>query len=262
VFFVLSKLLDVFLSPFTWGLGLVAAGIAWRRPRPDRFRRRRLFGLAGIAVLLFFSLEPVSNGMLYRLEQATTSTMRPDVVYDAIALLGGVSDERVVAERGAPAFNENIERLIVTQRLLAEGRAKLVIISGGPMEPRYADYNEARVLGDQLRAWGIAPAQIVLEERARNTHENALFIRDIARDRGLSDILVVTSAFHMRRAVECFAAVDMRVDTLAVDYRAHHGPVSLVPRAMFLSESTMTIREAFGLYVYRARGYARPVTAL
>jgi uncharacterized SAM-binding protein YcdF (DUF218 family) len=256
LFYVLSKLLDVLVSPLTWGIGLAAAGMAWRRPRPGRYRRRRALGAAGLLVLVVFALEPVSNGMLYRLEHTTTSTMRPDVVYDAIALLGGVSDERVVAEHGGPAYNENVERLVVTHRLLAEGRAKLVIISGGPMEPKLAPYNEARVLGEQLRAWGIAPAQIVLEERARNTRENALFIRDIVRERGLAEVLVVTSAFHMRRAVECFAAVDMKVDTLAVDYRAHRGPSSLLPRATFLSESTMTIRETFGLYVYRARGYA------
>jgi uncharacterized SAM-binding protein YcdF (DUF218 family) len=256
VFYLLSKLLDVLVSPLTWGIGLAAAGIAWRRPTPGRLRRRRAFGAAGLVVLVVFSLEPVSNGMLYRLEHATTSTRRPEVVYDAIALLGGVSDERVVAIAGGPAYNENVERLIVTHRLLAEGRAKLVIVSGGPMEPQLAPFNEARVLGEQLRAWGIPEAQIVLEERARNTRENALFIRDIVRARGLADVVVVTSAFHMRRAVECFAAVDMKVDTLAVDHRAHHGPFSLLPRASFLSQSTMTIRETFGLYVYRARGYA------
>jgi len=261
LFYFFSKLLDVLLSPYSWGLGLVAAAVPWRRPHPARFRRRRACGLAGLAVLLFFSLEPVSNGMLFRLEHATTSTMKKDVVYDAVALLGGISDERVVAEQGGPAYNENVERLVVAHRLLAEDRAKLVIVSGGPVEARYMDHNEARVLGKQIEAWGIDAGRILLDERARNTHENALFVRDIARARGLARVLVVTSAFHMRRAAECFAAVGMDVDTLAVDYRAHASGSSLLPRASFLSESTMAIRETFGLYVYRWQGYAKPVKA-
>lgn len=269
MFVALARILDVFLSPFTWAVVLLALGLPWRRPARRgarassgrRARARRRFGLAGFGVLLFFALDPVSNAMLYHLEHATTSTFRDDVVYDVVILLGGVSDERVVAETGQPAFNDNVERLTMTHRLLAEGRARTAIVSSGVIDPSLVDSGEARVLQRQLVAWGIDPSRILLEEEARNTRENAVYSKRIVEQRGLSGrVLVVTSAFHMRRAAECFEAVGMEVDTLAVDYRAYgrYGRASLLPRAEHLRDSERTLREFFGLYIYRARGYAKP----
>ncbi|MBX3211573.1 MAG: YdcF family protein [Labilithrix sp.] len=263
MFFFLSKLLDVLLGPYTWGLALLLLALPWRRPRRrSSWRRRRIAGAAGLLVLLVFSLEPVANGMLYRLEHATTSTYRPETTYDAVVLLGGVSDERVVAETGQPSYNDNVERLVATHRLLADGHARFAIVSGAAESPELAEHGEARVLGRQLVAWGVDPSRVVLEEAARNTRENAVFSQRIAKERGFETVLVVTSAFHMRRSIECFEAVGMKVDTLAVDFRAHGGAFagspSWLPRAGYLADSTRTIREAAGLYIYRLQGYARP----
>jgi uncharacterized SAM-binding protein YcdF (DUF218 family) len=259
VFFTLSKLLDVFLSPLTWGLILLAWAVPWRRPRAGRrWRRKRAFGLAGLLLLSVLGSGKVSNAILYRLEHATEPTYRPDVVYDAVILLGGVSDERVVAETGQPALNDNVERLTMTGRLLATGRARYVIISGAAMNPTLEAFSEARVLGDQLEEWGIDRGRILLETRARNTHENAVYSRQIALERGFSQLVVVTSAFHMRRAAECFASVGLPVDRLPVDYRASGSAEGIFPRAQPLAESAMALREIAGLYVYRFQGYARP----
>lgn len=263
LFFVLSKLLDSVLSPLTWGLVLFALAIPWRTPRhPSSIGRRRAFGIAGLLVLLVFALEPVSNAILYRLEHATVSTYRPDVTYDAVILLGGVSDERVVHDTGELSLNESAERLTVTHRLLRDGHARHAIVSGAAMTPALVDSGEARVLVRQLEEWGVESSRLLLEEKARNTRENAVYSREIALAHGFTKILVVTSAFHMRRAVECFEAVGMDVDTLSADYRAHSGTIpgssSLVPRSSFLADSTTAVREFMGLYIYRLQGYAKP----
>ena len=121
---------------------------------------------------------------------------------------------------------------------------------------------EARVLARQIAAWGVDPSRVLIEDRARNTHENAVYSQRLAKERGFEKVLVVTSAFHMRRAAECFEAVGMKVDTLAVDFRAHSdagpGSDSWLPRAGYLAESSKTIREMAGLHIYRLQGYARP----
>ncbi len=262
MFFVLSKLLDVFLSPFTWALLFLALAIPWRRPRRARWKRRRLAGLAGLGLLLLFSIEPVSNRLQYRLEHMTASTYRPDVTYDAVILLGGIGDERVTVETGQPAYNDNVERLVATHRLLADGRARFAIVSGAPEFPELAEHSEARVLARQIIAWGVEPSRVILEDQARNTHENAVYSQRIANERGFENVLIVTSAFHMRRAAECFEAVGMKVDRLAVDFRAHRsdgpGSTSWLPRAGYLAESSRTLREMAGLWIYRFQGYAKP----
>jgi uncharacterized SAM-binding protein YcdF (DUF218 family) len=264
LFFFVSKLFDVFLSPYTWALGLLALAIPWRRPRRRAaWRWRRATGAVGLGLLLFFSLEPVSDRLLYALEHETTSTYDPAVTYDAVILLGGVVSEAVTAESGQPALRDTVERLIKSHELLMDGHARYVIISSAARKQGRIESSETRVLARQMIAWGADPSRILLEEEARNTYENALYSQRIARERGFGKVLVVTSAFHMKRAEECFAAVGMTVDTLLVDYRARRGTgfrsQSWLPRVSYLADSTESLREMAGLYVYRFRGYARPV---
>jgi len=259
VFFFLSKVLDVFLCPYTWGVLLIAAAVPWRARGARRWRRRRAYGVAGLSVLLVAGVGPLSHAIMWRLERTTPTTYRADVTYDAVVLLGGFVDEEVTAATGRPAYNDSVERLIVTHQLLREGKARVVIVSAGT-NPSFPASGEAAVIGRQLEDWGIASDRILLEDRAKNTRENALYSQEIARARGLSRVLIVTSAFHMTRAEACFAAVGMKVDTLAVDYRAHAssggGLADWVPRVDGLSDMSGTLHEVFGRLVYRVKGYA------
>jgi uncharacterized SAM-binding protein YcdF (DUF218 family) len=261
VFFFLSKVLDVFLSPYTWGLLLLVGAVPWRPSRLDAraLRRRRVAGVAGLSLLLLVSSLPVSGALLWRLEHATTATYRPDLTYDAVVLLGGVVDEEATAVSGQPSYNDNVERLIMTHRLLRDGKARFVIVSGATENPAYAAFGESAMLARQLEEWGIARDRILVEDKANNTRQNALFSQQIARERGLSSVVIVTSAFHMVRAEECFAAVGMKVDTFPVDYRAHERNggrlADWLPRAHSLAVTSGVLRETFGRLVYRAQGY-------
>ena len=263
MFFFLSKLLDVFLSPYTWTLVLLAAAVPWRTRRLDRARSRRgrIYGMLGFALILVASSAPVANALLWNLEHATTSSYRDDVIYDAVVLLGGVVDEEVSAVSGQPSYNDNVERVIMTHRLVRDGKARVVIVSGGTENATYSATSESAMLARQLEDWGLAKERIVLEDRAMNTHENAVYTQKIARERGFERVLIVTSAFHMLRAEECFAAVGMKVDTFAVDYRGHaRGGRRLsdwLPRASALALTSSMAREMFGRLVYRAQGYAK-----
>jgi uncharacterized SAM-binding protein YcdF (DUF218 family) len=256
LFFVLSKLLDVALSPLTWAIVLCLLGaiaVLQKSPR----RGMRAAPLAAACVLYVFSIEPVSNALARRLEAPAVPTARANVTYDAVILLGGLVDSATGAF-GQRSYNDNVERLLVTFDLLRAGRAKFAILSGGPVEPEAGEASEARVLAAQLSDWGIAKEQLVVEDRARNTRENAVESARIVRDRGWTKVLVVTSAFHMPRALECFNAVGLQVDTLPVDRRAldlTHRTVSYLPRSGALNQSTNALRELAGRLIYRMQGY-------
>lgn len=262
MFFILSKLLDVFLSPLSWSLVLLAAAVPWRRRAVRSWKRRRLIGALGLGILVLSSCMPVSQLLAWRLEHATTSTYRGDITYDAVVLLGGVVDEEVTEKSGQPSYNDNIERLVMTHKLLQDGKAKVAIISSAPLDPKRPEIGEATVLARQLEAWGIAKDRIIIEDRARNTRENATYSQEIARAQGYERVLILTSAFHMVRAAECFAAVGMPVDTLAVDYRAHEhtGPIGeWLPRASSLHVTSNMLREMAGRWIYRVQGYGKPL---
>lgn len=255
MFFLLSKTLDILLSPFSWAVALVATGLLLSK---GTLARRRWFGGAGLAVLVLFSLEPIANFLLRTLERGAVQTYRPDGDYDAVILLGGMVERSSVA--GRPAYNENVERLLVTYDLLRSNRARYALVSGGVLDPSVPSLIEANVLAQQLLDWGIAPDRVIVEPRSRNTHENAVECKRIAGERGLTRLLLVTSAFHVPRALGCFRAVDLAVDTLPVDYRTYdpgHFTGSLLPRANHLDRSEMALREWFGRGIYRLRGYSR-----
>lgn len=262
MFFFLSKTLDIFLSPLSWAIFLIAASFPWTKLGAAQWSRRRwCFGL-GILILVVSSSLPVANGLTRLLEQSAVSTYRPDVVYDAVILLGGMVDEEATLRMGQPSYNDNVERLVMTYKLLREGKAKVAILSSAAMDARHPEGGEALVLGRQLEEWGIAKERIVIEDRARNTHENAVFSQEIVRAQGYRNVLIVTSAYHMVRSRECFAAVPMDVDSLAVDYRAHASIEHLVewlPRASSLMVTSAMLREMAGRYIYRVQGYGKAV---
>jgi uncharacterized SAM-binding protein YcdF (DUF218 family) len=255
VFFVLSKILDVLLTPLAWSVVLVAFGTFG----PHSIRRRRWFSVGGLVVLLFFSLEPVSNALYRSLEDPPLRTLRPDMTYDVVILLGGVVDDRVQLTSGQRAFNDNNERLLETFDLLRKGKARYAILSGGSVSTSRRRLTEAAALAEQLVAWGIDADRVVVEDQARNTYENAVDSSAIVRARGWKSVLIVTSAYHMPRAYGCFRAVGLNVDTLPVDFRSYASPFSgeLIPRAQHLDASTIAIREWSGRAIYRARGYSR-----
>lgn len=258
MFYFLSKRLDLLLSPLTWAIVFLALAIPWRKRSVRVWRRKRIFGALGLLMLCVPSMEVVSAALARGLEQRVAPTFDPEAVYDAVVLLGGVSDERMTAESHQPAYNDNVERAVMTARLLREGRAKVAIVSGAAEEPALAQFGEARVLADQLEEWGIGRDRILLEERARNTRENATYVAEMVRARGMRKVLVVTSAFHMPRAQACFRAVGLDVDVLPVDYRiSAGGKRDVFPQARPLFQSTSMLREMLGLVVYRFSGYAR-----
>ena len=254
VFVWLSKVLDWLLSPLSWALLLLAAA-ALARGRP---RRALALAVAAVAILVAFSLDPVAGRLERLTESGARSTYRPDVVYDAVIVLGGMVDGPAVRASGEIELQDHAERLLRAWELLRAGRARAVLLSGGVVFPGPGDVPEADLLAARLARWGVPPSQIVTEAHSRNTRENAIESARVAAARGWRTLLVVTSAAHMPRALGCFRAVGLEPDALPVDRRAGDGRFhSVLPRAEALDRSTNAVRELSGRLVYRALGYAR-----
>jgi len=256
MFFVLSKTLDILVDPVSWVVGPLVVGL-WLLARE---RRRGLglgLGAAGVATLLLASFPPLANRLWSSLESEVKPTARADIVYDAVVLLGGMVDP-MGSTRKSPAWNDSIERLLITRELLSAGRARSVIVTGG----KYGTSDlpaEAEYLAVELEALGVEKSRIILEDQALNTRENATLTKAIVEKQGLKTLLLVTSAFHMRRARGCFEAVGLEVDSLPVDYRMRNPGLDghLFPRAEYFADTARAVRERVGLVVYQALGYAK-----
>ncbi|MCI0671891.1 MAG: YdcF family protein [Myxococcaceae bacterium] len=256
MFLVLSKMLDLFLAPLTWVLLLLLAAAFLVRRGPGLARGLLV---TGVAVLFLASTRPVACALVGWAEAGAVRTLRPDVVYDAVIVLGGGLEPVAAEETGEPEFNDSPERVLRGFELVRSGRARNVLLSAGSLDPRPEAVVEAEVLGRMLEAWGVPRERIVLEGRSRNTRENAVESARVVRERGWQRVVLVTSAMHMPRALGCFRAVGLSPDALPVDFHAHRpGPAGgWIPRAEFLELSTDALRELAGRVVYQVLGYSR-----
>ena len=101
----------------------------------------------------------------------------------------------------------------------------MLLLSGGLGAPGYADYfkfsktTEASVMKRIAVKLGVPPEQIVLEESSKNTIENAEFTLDILNDYNYDELYLLTSDFHMKRALSIFNdIVDENIFTLVSKY--------------------------------------------
>ena len=252
MFFLLSKLLDVFLSPVSWVLALVVASAFVQNRRVAR-------GLAigGVVVLYVFSTGCVASRLERGLEAPPVRTARDGATYDVVIVLGGLVDDSATSAWGVPAYNENIERLLVAYDLLRTDRARYAILSSGVGHLGNGT-PEADVLVEQLASWGIARERLIAERTSRNTRENAVESKRLVVERGFRDVVMITSAFHMPRALGCFSKIGLPVDALPVDFRSGSSdlsPQELLPRAGNLHTSAHVLHERAGRLIYRLRGY-------
>ena len=257
MFLALSKFFDLLLAPITWTFLLAVAGWLARR------RARLAWGLvfAGVAELLFFSTPAVADALARLAERSAPRTYRAGEPYDAVVVLGGVMEQRQPWFDGGNDLTGAAERLTRAFELLREGRAGVVLISGGISHPAPGVPSEAEQLAAMLLRWGVPADRIAVETRSRNTRENAVESARVVAERGWRRLLLVTSAVHMPRALGCFHRVGLEPDALPVDYRggapgAARDFESWWPRAMDLELSSETLRELAGRLVYRVMGYS------
>jgi uncharacterized SAM-binding protein YcdF (DUF218 family) len=254
VFFLwLSTFSDALLSPLLWALLLaLAAAILRRRPHVAW-----ALALAAGAVLVAFSTEPVADALQRAAERGARSTFRPEIVYDAVVVLGGMVDASASRASGETELTEAADRVVRGFEVFRAGRARNVLLSAGLKHPRPGDVPEADRLAAMLARWGVPPDRIFAEAASRDTRENAIEVARLAAAHGWRTLLVVTSAAHVPRALGCFRAVGLEPDVLPVDHRAGAGGGAWLPRPQALLKSSRALHELAGRVAYRLAGYTR-----
>ncbi len=228
VFYSLSKSLAWVANPSAWAFLLVLGAVATsRRPRWSA-----LLAAVAAAQLVAYSSPRGVDALAAWLESHAPRTYRPGATYDAAIVLGG-GDDRV--ESGV--------------EVVLAGAGQRVLYTGA------LSRGQVRALVRQLRARGIRDEQIVVEDRARNTYENAVEAARLAREKGWRSLLLVTSAVHVPRALACFHRQGLVPDVLPVG-DVPRPPRGWMPRASALDESRAVLHEVIGRVVYRALGYS------
>lgn len=212
-----------------WSTPFVAYSIAALLETPHPPQRIEELPAAEAIVLLGGGVKPISGGMLY------------------------------------PDMNGSADRIWHAARLYKAGKAPLIIISdgnvwGGKKNGRRERQSPAAATRILLNEFGIPDDSIVEEAKSRTTWQNARLTSEVAAGLEISKVLLVTSHWHMERALATFENTGLEVVPVPCDHsRWGNEPRPTIfwalPNASALSNSSLSFREFLGYLAYRLRGF-------
>ena len=260
MFFYLAKVLWFLLQPSTLIALLIAYGSILIWTGWARWGRR--FVCVGAALLLIAGLSPLGNALILPLEdrfQRTNLDQPPPPT--GFIVLGGAEDRLVGRARKAPTLNEAGERIVETVMLARRFPEAKIAFSGGDAGILYASDSEAVGAQRLLTEMGGAPGRLILESGARDTYENAVYLKaELGKLGSLGPgtrWVMITSAYHMPRAMASFRQAGFDVEPWPVDYRTRGGadlwrPFDKVSEG--LRRVDVATREWVGLLAYWLAG--------
>lgn len=255
MFFYAAKILWFLLQPSSFLLGCVIAGAALALTRWRRLSGTLLW--VGILGLLVGGLSPLGDALIRPLESRFPRTEIDGTGIAGIIVLGGGEDSRAAHSPQLAPLNEAAERYteaVALARRLPEAR---IIFTGGSGMLVTTGPQEADVAGRLFEALGVPKERLTLESQSRDTYENARFTARLADPKPGERWLLVTSAWHMPRAMGCFRQAGFAVEPWPVDYRTSGGLSMLrlqssIPEGM--RRIDFVVREYVGLVVYYLTG--------
>lgn len=196
------------------------------------------------------------------------SPISPDSIskpYDVgIILTGGMitnkqsTDNQIFTDKTA-------DRFIQPLRLYKMGKLKKILISGGSTDIKLMLQdvtNETLKVAQLLVELGVKKEDLILERKAKNTHENALNSAEILKKNPQfgNRYVLFTSAFHTRRAVGCFQKTGIKITAFPTAFKSKARSYTidnlLIPRESNMYDAYDLVHEILGFWVYKILGYS------
>jgi len=255
MFFIFSKILGFFAFPSNF---LVVMGIAGACLLLTRYRRSALALLIGsVAMLGVLGLSPVSNVLLLTLTERFPAWEAGRIDPDGVIVLGGAIDPEVSFARGAIEVDASGERVLALLMLARRFPNSRIVFSGGSANFLMDPVPESQLARSLLAQFEMTGERFIFEEESRTTWENARNTYRLLKPKPGARYLLVTSAFHMPRAVGAFRMAGFEVEAFPVDWRTRGWPDAVQPFDRVsggLSRADIALKEWTGLVVYWLAG--------
>jgi len=216
MFFYLSKFLWFIVVPGNLIVLGLLIGIALLWTRWQHFAKGLLCLIT--LTILFISIVPVGLVAVSVLEDRFSKPQIGDKEINGIIVLGGVISPSLSVSRGELSFGTATERLVAFAELAKQHPNATLVFTGGSGDPFHPELSEASMVRPFLARIGINLERIIFEGESRNTLENAQFTNDLMKPKPTENWILITSAFHMPRAVGCFRKTGWETIPYPVDY--------------------------------------------
>lgn len=257
MFYSLSKIFDFLVMPYN--LLFIALIILFIRVKTRRLRNF----VAIIFVGLYLQSNAYFVGQALRLWEYPQRSM--DLLerrYEVGIILSGGLVNSCSSAGGRFELEHGSDRLLTGYLLYKRGICRKLLLTGTDLEFLLAqNRGEVQLAKKLLVEWGVDPADIILETRARNTRENALFTSELLKTiSSPGESLLITSAYHMRRAKACFDKAGVRADVFPAgsEYRPECLSLKkmLLPTPAAADVFNKLWREWVGMLTYKIAGYS------
>ncbi len=259
MFFVLSKVTSFLLKPITWIVLLLVLSLL-----PRFVTKRRKFVIAALAIFYLTGHSVLMNELclLWEPQPYSDSSDRQVLTQfpnsNVCVILGGYSG--FDHERNRVGLSEACERLVYPLQNILNHKIDTVILSGGSASVISKKYYESTHIKQLLGNYGVNPNRIFIDAKSRNTFENAVETKKILDSLKISaPVILVTSAFHMRRSVACYQKAGVNFIPYPVHYlgnatRDYNLEAWLLPSTKAMQTFQTLFREVVGLISYKMTG--------
>lgn len=249
----LSKILQSFFLP----LGVTALFLVYAL-----LRKRHWPVALALAILYFSSIPLVGDRLIGGLESRYPALAIAQVEpSDAIVVLGGIFGPPV-GEGMLPNLTETVERLEAGIVLKQAGKAPWLIFTGARLPWKGKRRSEGEDSKMQAVRRGIPAAEILVTTEVGNTADEARVVAAMMRGRRWRRIILVTTGWHMPRAVQLFEKAGVKIIPFPVDFRRDTArPLTLldfVPCAEGLHNTETAAREWYGRAFYAVTSFRQP----
>lgn len=262
MFVFLSKFLPLFAYPL--GLACVLLVIVLLKVKALAWQR---VVLALVLLILFLGGNRwVAMSLAYSLEHRYWSDEELPAAEAAVILGGGTLSADF--PRSMVEINGAGDRVLYAAQLYRQGKAGQLLLSGGFLGWNPRQTSPAQDMAKLLQDLGVPQQALWLEPDSRNTYENAVLSAIILKEKGITEILLVTSAWHMLRAEKLFEAQGLQVIPAPVDFVVTQRDresfwkmdwksqvISIIPSAGSLALTSLMLKEYYGILVYELRGW-------
>mgnify|MGYP000088388413 CR=1 FL=1 len=242
----LHKILPLIFSPLFFCLFLITLGI---------FLRSKKISLSGVILIIFCSLPVVSNNLIYYLEK-DYKLQKPSEINpaDAIVVLSGMVQPVKTNQIINYEFSGSVDRILAGIELYKTNRASTLVLTRGKV-PWSVGMPEGEYLKEFAIRFGIPEQNILLTSEVQNTDQEAKAVKNILPD-NQKNIILVTSAFHMPRAIKVFDAAGLKSTAFAVDFKVPAERITLMsflPSAVSFQQTSFFVREMIGRAYYHLK---------
>lgn len=220
------------------------------------YQKQRLIALCllGLTFLLYLcSISLVSNILISPLEN--TYRLPAQVSGDVLVMLGGGATLDTPNLDGRGHLSPVTANRLLTCAQLYHQLHLPIILSGGQVY-QTTGY-EARIAAKILQGLGVPRDKILIEDDSLNTTQNAGFVKKILSQHNFGKPILITSAFHLPRAVLEFKKTGTAVTPYPADYHTNvsfrFSSRQLIPSAEALNEVSIALKEYLGLLFVKCR---------